>query len=134
MFFIENFKVESFTNIAYFVKNNQLFVKILWWPHAHIQHTVKVLLFAGTNFCGFKHQSISNQWENCILDFYFGCFMWTTKSAKIRTPRLIMISQYSQTCCSDHLSYVTGFQCSIWRSHKAGLTVCTNILQSRKKF
>ena len=24
---------------------------------------------------------------------------------------------------SDHLSYVTIFQCSLWRSHKAGLTV-----------
>jgi len=37
----------------------------------------------------------NSQWDNCIsLDFNFRSFKWTTKSTKIRTPRLIMYSQY----------------------------------------
>jgi hypothetical protein len=37
----------------------------------------------------------NNQWENCIsLEFDFCGFKWTTKSAKLRTPRLIMMSHY----------------------------------------
>ena len=41
------------------------------------------------------------KWENCIsLDFFFSWFKWTTKSAKISSPRLIINSQYISLLCA----------------------------------
>jgi len=70
--------------------------------------TVKVLLFVGTNFrgsCkmhwsmgswihGFEHYKQQSMKKLYFVEFLFSWFKWTTKSTKIRTPRLIMISQY----------------------------------------
>ena len=69
------------------------------------QYTVKVLLFVDTNFrsfCkmhwsmgswihGLKHYSQKSMGKLYFVRFLFSWFMWT---AKIRTPRLKIISQY----------------------------------------
>jgi len=69
---------------------------------------VKVLLFVGTNFRGstecidpwvlefvVSNTTGNNQWEKLyFVGFLFSWFKWTTKTAKIRNPRFIMISQY----------------------------------------
>ena len=70
--------------------------------------TVNVLLFVGTNIRGFYNmywpmgswiQGFKHYMQQSIRKFYFvgflfSWFKWTRKSAKIRTSRLIMISQY----------------------------------------
>jgi hypothetical protein len=69
---------------------------------------VKVLLFVGTNFRGFynmhwsmgswihgfNHYRQQSMGKLYFIRVLFSWFKWTMKSAKIRTPRLIMISQY----------------------------------------
>jgi len=69
---------------------------------------VKVLLFVGTNFRGFhklqwplgswirglEHYRQQSMGKLYFVGFWFSWFQWTMKSTKIRTPRLIMISQY----------------------------------------
>jgi hypothetical protein len=57
-----------------------------------------VLEFVVSNVTG------NNHWENYILFFFNflnSWFKWTMKSAKIRTPRLIMISQYFIPKCTS---------------------------------
>ena len=75
----------------------ECFVFLLIIPRLVSEHvpsyTVKVLLFVGTKFHG-SNITGNNQWENFyFVEFLFSWFKWTTKSAKIRTPPLIMISQ-----------------------------------------
>ena len=65
-----------------------------------MKHTVKVLLFIGTNFRGFdfKHYRQKSMGKNvfrCI--FLFSWFKWTTKSTNNRTRPLAIISQYQLT-------------------------------------
>jgi len=71
-------------------------------------YTVKVLLFVANNFRsfykirwslgswirGFKHYRQQSMGKMYCDGFLFSWFKRTTKSAKIRTPRLKMISQY----------------------------------------
>jgi hypothetical protein len=83
-------------------------------------NTVKLLLFVITNFHDFckRHWSIGSwirgfkQYRQQLtgtlyfVGFLLLWFKWTTKSAKIRTPRLIMISQY-YVCCLQVMSIQT---------------------------
>ena len=70
--------------------------------------TVRVLFFVGTNFrgfykmhrsmgswiCGFKHDRQQSMGKLYFVRLLFSWFKWTTKLAKIRTPRLIIILHY----------------------------------------
>jgi hypothetical protein len=88
-----------------------LLLLITWKAYStQILITVKVLLFTDTNFrgfyqmylslstwiCGFKYymQQLMGKLYMYFVRFLFSLFKWTTKSTIIRTPWLIMISQY----------------------------------------
>ena len=78
------------------------------WANRGRSLTVKVLLFIGTNFRGFykmhwslgswirdfKHYRQQSMGKLYFVRFLYSWFKWNKKSAKIRTPRKIMISQY----------------------------------------
>ena len=69
---------------------------------------MKILLFVSTNFrCFYKMHWSTGSWIRGVkcyrkqsmgklyfVEFQFSWFKWNMKSTKIRTPRLLMISQY----------------------------------------
>jgi hypothetical protein len=100
------------SKVSYHIKK---LIFILWTWHLHVWSSIKtsssdtfirwhqfslfvvftkcldprVLEFVVSNITSNK------QWENCIsLDFYYRSLSAPAKSVKIRTPRLIIISQY----------------------------------------
>jgi len=58
-----------------------------------------------------------------ILDWSMGSDFTVCHTRYIGCSNRPSEQRYSQTCFSDHLSYVTLFECSPGRSHKTGLTV-----------
>ena len=101
-----------------------------------ISCTVKVLLFVGTNFRGstecidpwvlefvVSNTTGNNQWEKLyFVGFLFSWFKWTTKSAKIRKPRFIMISQY--VVLTDLLIYFIPNSFSFYLQH-----ICSKVFE-----
>ena len=100
--------------IRTFVKSTQQYTVIM-----------KVFLFVSTNFLGFykmhwsmgswtrgfKHYRQQSMGKLYFVWFLFSWFKWTTKSVKIRTTRIILISQYMYirsvfTCRQFHCVHI----------------------------
>jgi hypothetical protein len=80
-------KCHSYVIVMYNVLWNYFYSLALTW---FLQNAVSL----GSWILGFKHYRQQAMGKLYFLGFEFSWFKWTTKSMKIRTPWLIMISQY----------------------------------------
>ena len=88
--------IHTFTvNVLLFVVTScRGFYKMHWSTGSWIRGFYKMHWSTGSWIRGFKHYRQQSMGKLNVVGFFFSCLKWTTKSTKIRTPRLIMISQY----------------------------------------